>query len=766
MELIAQHKQDLSSYRLKVGRNLIGRSDRCEITLESSWTIASNVHMVIELGTDGSIKVMDGYEGKPSTNGTQLNNTYLSADQWTTLSEGDELKIGNDSRECIRLKIRSGLTAAQSMQPSSQDNDITIGRDEQCSIRINGPTISRIHAVIKRRGNTTRLIDNSQNGIYVNGEKSPRSRDLRIGDEIKIGTHIFVWANGGQLVRETLGKNYRIDVEGLFLKGRISGSSLAIEPGQLVAFVGGSGAGKSSLLTTLVGHNMDYQGSITINGSELRDSYNSIKQEIGFVPQDDIVHMDLTVEEVLRYSARLKLPDRESQRDAVEKALTELEISHRRKAKIKDLSGGQRKRVSIGVELLADPRILFLDEPTSGLDPGLDKRMMQLLRSLADGGRTVALVTHATNNVMLCDQVVFLGRGGYLCYAGRPQDCNKYFGVDGDFSDVYQRLEVSDNEIQHLSEQFRSRQAIGPNRKNSAEITAPTRSSDSIIERFNEFFPQFQTLISRDIKLQSRDITSIALNAITAPAAAFMLAVAANNRGIFNATQNGSFNTYLDAQRILFVIVCSCVWVGLSSSLQTIVRERPIFKRERAFNLLPEAYLLAKVLVMLGTSLIQAVLLAATVSVLFEYPTDIGPLWAIRIGVAAFITLVSVGSQALLVSSLVKNSQQASSFAPLLLIPQLVFGGVLFNLSESSSSLYTVISSRWSMILMGCWSDITTLITGKASSYIDLSKIEGADAYVNSIANIHEAIVYLSLQALMLITATVFSLLFYRKNRQ
>ena len=766
MELVAQHKQDLSSYKLKTGLNLIGRSDRCDVRLDSSWTIASNMHMVIDLGKDGSIKVIDGYESKPSTNGTQLNNTYLSVDEWTTLSEGDELKIGNDSRECIRLKIKSGLKEAQTIRVSSQDSEMTIGRDEKCNIRITGPTISRIHAVIKKRGSTSRLIDNSQNGIYVNGEKVPRSRDLRVGDEIKIGTHIFVWANGGQLIRETVGKNYRIDVEDLFLKGRVSGSSLAIEPGQLVAFVGGSGAGKSSLLTTLAGHNMDYQGSITINGSELRDSYNSIKQEIGFVPQDDIVHMDLTVEEVLRYSARLKLPDRESQRSSVEKALTELEISHRRNAKIKDLSGGQRKRVSIGVELLADPRILFLDEPTSGLDPGLDKRMMQLLRSLADGGRTVALVTHATNNVMLCDQVVFLGRGGYLCYAGKPQNCNQYFGVKGDFSDVYQRLEVSDDEIQHLAQEFKSKQEISKTRKKSADIAVPTRKSDTLVNRFKEFLPQFQTLISRDIKLQSRDITSIALNAITAPAAAFMLAIAANNREIFSDTQSGSINTYLDAQRILFVIVCSSIWVGLSSSLQTIVRERPIFKRERAFNLLPEAYLLAKILVMLGTSLVQALLLAGAVSVLFDYPTDIGPQWAIRIGIAAFITLVAVGSQALLVSSLVKNSSQASSIAPLLLIPQLVFGGVLFNLSDSSSGIYALISSRWSMILMGCWTNITSLINGGVSVSINLSKIEGADAYVNSIENIHEAISTLSAQCIILIAATAWSLLFYKKNRQ
>ena len=172
---------------------------------------------------------------------------------------------------------------------------------------------------------------------------------LKGNDEIKIGTHVFLW-RGERLIKETSGSNYRIDVRDLWLEGRIRGTNLSIEPGQLVAFVRGSGAGNSSLLTTIVGQNMGYSGNIQINGYELRDSYKSIKQDIGFVPSDDIVHMDLTVEEALRYSARLNLPDIEMQREGIERVLNELEIGHRRKARVQELSGGQRKRVSIGVD--------------------------------------------------------------------------------------------------------------------------------------------------------------------------------------------------------------------------------------------------------------------------------------------------------------------------------------------------------------------------------------------------------------------------------
>jgi len=766
MKLIAQHGNDQIVFDLGNGEYKVGRSERCELRLKPSWSIASNIHLSLRIGGGDQIEIIDGFSDKPSTNGTQVNNHYIPSDKWTILKTDDEITIGNDSRECIRLRVHDSKAGDNSQSElENTTNDLSIGRSQDCSVRIDGPTVSRIHAVIRQRGGAVRLIDNSQNGVYINGHRAARTNELHDGDEIKIGTYIFLWSKG-KLLRKTSGKNYRIDVNNLSLPGRINGTSLSIEPGQLVAFVGGSGAGKSSLLTTLVGHNMDYSGSILINGSELRESYNSIKQEIGFVPQDDIVHMDLTVEEVLRYSARLKLPDPETQREAVEKTLTELEIVHRRSAKIRDLSGGQRKRVSIGVEMLADPRILFLDEPTSGLDPGLDKRMMQLLRSLADSGRTVALVTHATNNVMLCDQVVFLGRGGYLCYAGEPEKCNEYFSVEGDFSDVYQRLEVTNDEIRDLSLKFKETQRKDIRNKLASEKASSEQWSDTVLSRANDFLPQLQTLMSRDLKLQSRDATSIVLNAVTAPAAAFMLAVAANKRDIFNSSGGQDINTFLDAQRILFIVVCATIWVGLSSSLQTIVKERPIFKRERAFNLLPEAYLTAKFVVMVGTSAIQALLLAITISLLFDYPDVIGSHWVVRIGIAAFITLVAIGSQALLVSSLVKNSQQASSIAPLLLIPQLVFGGVLFHLSESAEGIYSVISSRWSMILMGSWSDITSLIPRPPSGTIDLSKIQGASSYENTISNIHEAISMMSGQTLILTTLTLICLLFYKRNRQ
>ena len=754
-------------FSLTKGEVSLGRSPQADLVLPRDWTLVSGLHFTLQIKPDGSFAVRDGVSGKPSTNGTQLNRRYLPADCWIALNPGDELQIGSQLQDSVRLVIASEATSSSQIDKGDQrrwelkGTTLTIGRALECDVNLQGPTISRHHCSINRSGSDVLLIDHSRNGVFVNDCPVNRQARLRDGHQIKVGTTVFVWASP-YLSRQTSGKSYRIDVRDLWLKGRISGTNLSIEPGQLVAFVGGSGTGKSSLLTTIVGQNLDYQGQILVNGNELRESYGAIKQEIGFVPQDDIVHLDLTVEEVLRYSARLKLPDVDEQRAAVERVLDELEISHRRKALVRELSGGQRKRVSIGVELIADPRILFLDEPTSGLDPGLDKRMMELLRSLADSGRTVALVTHATNNVMLSDQVVFLGRGGHLCYAGPPGECLDHFKLTGDFSDIYQYLERSDQEIAAIADDYR-REIL----KILPSITKQPSSKQRSIKtkragRIGLSLQQFSTLLSRDTILTFRDRTSLMLNAVTAPLAVVMIAFAANNREIFSNLDVIDGRTYPNALRVLFVIICATIWVGLSTSLQSLVKERGIFLRERSFNLMPESYLAAKIVVMILQAIIQALLILVTVKFFFNSPETTFLSWPWSIALVCFTTLITIGSQALLTSSLVKNSQQASSIAPLLLIPQLIFGGVLFNLSKTAEDIYPLITSRWAMKATGIYSDVTQLIPGGQAG---VDQFPGADAYQATFSNLHGSFVVMIIQFAAFLLLTFGSLLFLKHNR-
>lgn len=280
---------------------------------------------------------------------------------------------------------------------------ISIGRHPACSIPLDDPSVSRLHALIRPERNGAALLeDHSRNGLFVGGQRAARLSRLLPGADLRIGRSRFRW-DGVRLQPFGEQLHYGIEVRDLTLPQRLRSLSLSIVGGQLVALVGGSGAGKSSLLTTLAGQNPGYGSRIVVNGDDLRHSIAALRPLMGFVPQDDIVHRDLTVEEVLSFAARLRIPDRDARQPAVERVLQLLEIDHRRSALVRELSGGQRKRVNIGMELVADPRLLFLNEPTSGLDPGLDRRMMRLLRQIADRGHTVLVVTHATANVNLCD---------------------------------------------------------------------------------------------------------------------------------------------------------------------------------------------------------------------------------------------------------------------------------------------------------------------------------------------------------------------------
>lgn len=750
-----------------IGRKLqvLGRSDGADLRIPDDWKLVSGRHFEIRVDPNNSeaLQVRDGCDGLASTNGTQLNRAHITSHHWVSLRPGDALQIGDDPAEAVHLLLlepnegKCSHDHPQSQSWQLEQGVLTLGRSQRCDVVVEGPTVSRQHCLIQQDGMQTLLIDQSQNGVFINEQRVSRQALLHNGDIIKIGSSQFFWSSP-VLERRSVGGAYRIDVRDLWLKGRVSGANLAIEPGQLVAFVGGSGTGKSSLLTTIVGQNMDYQGTIRINGTELRQGYNSIKQEIGFVPQDDIVHLDLTVEEVLRFSAQLKLPDPQQRRDAVERVLQELQLSHRRQAIVRDLSGGQRKRVSIGVELIADPRILLLDEPTSGLDPGLDKRMMELLRHLADSGRTVALVTHATNNVMLCDQVVFLGLGGYICYAGAPQGCLEHFGLQGDFSDIYQHLERSPQEIAQLGDVYRPvllEQLPAIKNTLTTERRKLNNAASALLLRPVRGVMQLQTLLARDLTLMLRDRTSLILNSLTVPIALLMISFAAGDRSVF--IPNGSFS-YHHALRILFVIICATIWVGLSTSLQNMVKERAIFRRERSFNLMPEIYVSSKLVMVFLQSLLQALLIVIAVSIFFSAPERVFIEWPVAVGLVCLFTLITIGVQSLLVSSLAANSQQASSTAPLLLIPQLIFGGVLFQLKDGAEGVYPLVTSRWAMLALGSFTDLQQLIPKGVS-------ISEANVYAATEVNIGHAFEILTWQAGVLVLLIFASVLWVKHNR-
>ncbi|MEM6755261.1 MAG: ATP-binding cassette domain-containing protein, partial [Cyanobacteria bacterium P01_C01_bin.38] len=396
---------------LKEDEHRLGRGlEWADLDVPVGWEVVSRRQAVLKKeGKD--YQLYDGDGTKPSRNGIFINSNRIDA-TGCLLKDGLQLQIGQSAHNQIHLTYFHPTDTPVTI-PSNRrlvfkglkQSPIHLGRatkpDDYASMQLDAPTVSRIHATLLPDGQNGYFIqDSSSNGTFVNGERISKRVKLTDNSKIQIGPFSLLYTkeylellNNGSQVRLDVQQLRRIvKVKGGAEKAILDDVSLVIETGQLVALVGGSGAGKSTLMKSLLGIAPVTSGSVYLNGDNLRKNWAVYRSQIGYVPQDDIVHPDLRVEEVLAYACKLRLPPDIDVKAVVERTLDQIKLTHVRTNFISNLSGGQRKRVSIGVELLADPKLFFLDEPTSGLDPGLDKEMMRLLRELADQGRTVILV--------------------------------------------------------------------------------------------------------------------------------------------------------------------------------------------------------------------------------------------------------------------------------------------------------------------------------------------------------------------------------------
>src|SRR5260221_6671284 len=338
------------------------------------------------------------------------------------LARGDIFRIGDEHGTLVTLTFNDGSGAPQDIAPEIRPIPlgaavITIGRLPSNNVVLNHPQVSGQHARLEQAQGGYRIIDmGSTNHVYVNAQRITNQL-LKPGDEVRIGPFKLTYT-GTQLTQHDESNSIRIDALHLKKVGNkqailISDISVAVPPRKFVALVGGSGAGKPTLLDALNGLRPAQQGAVLYNGQDYYRHLAAFSTQLGYVPQDDIVHRDLTVERALYYAAKMRLPEdftAEQVRQRIDEVLDDVEMKHRRHLLVSKLSGGHRKRVSIALELLANPSVFFLDEPTSGLDPGLDRKMMFLLRKLPDKRHTIILVTHATNNISTCDYVCFLAQ--------------------------------------------------------------------------------------------------------------------------------------------------------------------------------------------------------------------------------------------------------------------------------------------------------------------------------------------------------------------
>lgn len=605
-----------------------------------------------------------------------------------------------DAAVLIFCEKSDGIWKSYQIRPQGT----VIGRSEDCDICIDHVMVSRRHAVIKSEQGRAVLYDNrSKNGVFVNGMAVYEKQTLCENDLIIIAGTLLIYWNGDILYKNPI---KGVDVEMNHVRkvvGRekviLDDVSCRIAGGEFVAIIGGSGAGKTTLMNAMSGFDSDVTGTVRVSGMDLHENFNQLKDMIGFVPQQDIIYENLVLRKMLYYTALMRMPE-DTSKEEIDKRISQVldmvDLKAHQNTYIRKLSGGQKKRASIAVELLADPKLFYLDEPTSGLDPGTEKNLMKTLHRLsAEQGKTIIMVTHTTQSLALCDKIIIMGNGGRLCYYGEPENAKEYFKVQ-DLVDIYPL--VYDN-AQHWEKLCKGTiQTV--EEMTDMEMNVSREQKERLYKnRKVSAFRQFTVLVRRYLELIKNDRQRMALM-FTQPIIIGLLlgVVAAEN----------IFTVYENTKSILFALVCSGIWLGLFNTIQEVCKERGILKREYMGNLRLGAYLFSKYLVQAIFCLVQAVLLVWIFVMIVGKPQQ-GVLIAsatLEMMLTLFLTIMSSATLGIAISAIAKNSDRAMAFAPFVLILQLLFSGILFKLEGFSNLISKVTISRWAIEAIGNTADL------------------------------------------------------------
>lgn len=563
-----------------------------------------------------------------------------------------------------------------------------IGRAPENDIVLDDLLVSRHHAELHRLpAGSYELTDlGSHNGTFVNGRRIEKAV-LQELDVVSVGHCVFrlvgdaleEYVDTGEVSFEAVGLTLEADGSTL-----VEDVSLSVRECALVGVVGPSGSGKSSLLGALSGLRPAQHGFVFYGGRDLYANYEELRQRIGVVPQDDVLHWELTVARALEYAAELRFPAdvrREERRRRVDEVLHELGLEGRRNVPIEQISGGERKRVSVAIELLTKPSLLFLDEPTSGLDPGYERGLMELLRSLADGGRTVIVVTHSVQSIRLCDRVLVLAPRGRAAYFGPAQLAPAYFGRE-DLQEVFQDL--SSGPGIDWAGRFRAhpdheRYVAGAEREPEVEPETEGEREPAAPVRLGGRLAQFTTLTRRSVEVLAGDRRNLALLLLQAPVLGLLMLLALPT-GQLEPPPDGAIRLAAKGGLVLLILVLGATWLGASNAAREIVKELPIFRRERAVGLSIFAYLASKVVVLAAITVFQAVVLVLLATARQGGPVDAVALGSPRLELIAAVALAGLAAMALglLVSALATRLDRAMTVLPVLIIVQMVLamGGV------------------------------------------------------------------------------------------
>jgi ABC-type multidrug transport system ATPase subunit len=516
----------------------------------------------------------------------------------------------------------------------------------------------------------------SINGTFVNGVRVG-SAVLNEGDVVTIGNVDLVFSDG-TLVRRTeaAARTGGLEVYSVHFKvdGKelIDNISFTARPGMLTAIIGGSGAGKTTLSRLIAGYTRPSQGSITFEGHDIHREYATMRSRIGMVPQDDVVHRQLTVNQALGYAAELRLPPDTSKQEraqVVAQVLEELDLTKQADTRVDKLSGGQRKRASVALELLTQPSLLLLDEPTSGLDPALDRQVMLMLRQLADAGRTVLVVTHSVSYLDVCDQILLVAPGGKTAFCGPPDQVESAFGTRN-WAEIFAKVGADPDEA---NRRFMER----AKQRHEQPVRQAAEPGDLGEPVHTDRLRQFSTVARRQVRLVLSDRGyTVFLAILPFLMGALSLTVKGPKPGLGFADPTGPAPT--QPQYIMVLLNIGAVFMGTALTIRDLIGERPIFRREQAVGLSTTAYLLAKVAVFSLFATIQAAIATFIVRIGKGAPTAHPPFFGsstVSLFLTVAATCVASAMLGLLLSALANSNEQIMPLLVVSIMSQLVLCG-------------------------------------------------------------------------------------------
>ncbi|PTR27513.1 FHA modulated ABC efflux pump with fused ATPase and integral membrane subunit [Rhodococcus sp. OK519] len=634
--------------------------------------------------------------------------------------EGPTVRISIEDPDATRQDVgsrwdESTIEVGDSIAPPPTPHEtvpagaLTIGRAPDNDIVVRDVLASRRHAIVHDVPSGLELDDlGSVNGTFVGGTRVTRAR-LTDGDVVTIGNTDFSVHEGRLVPRQatatTVG-GLRVDGVGLTIEGGrrlLEDVTFTAGPGSLTAVIGPSGAGKTTVAKIISGAEGPTEGVVEFDGRSVHTDYSVLRSRIGMVPQDDVVHRQLTVRRALGYAAELRLPPDTTRADreaVIAGVLDELQLTEHADTRVDRLSGGQRKRASVALELLTGPSLLILDEPTSGLDPALDRQIMATLRRLADSGRVVVIVTHSLSYLEMCDQVLLLAPGGKTAYVGPPDRVGSALGST-DWADIFARVASDPDGV--FAEYRASRPEAAPPPSPPGPLGRPAHTSR---------LEQLSTVARRQVRLIRADRGYLVFLSLLPFVLGGLALLVPGDTGF---GQSGA-DVSGELTQILVVLILGAAFMGCSLTIRDLVGERMVYQRERAAGLLPSAYLTAKIVVFCAAGIVQSVIMVLIVYVGKGFPGhgSVLPSGAVELIVDIAATTCTCVVLGLALSSVARSSEQVLPMLVVTIMAQLVMCGGLITITGRAGleQVAWLFPSRWGFAAAASTVDLVTNATG------------------------------------------------------